>query len=256
MSDHDRYRRKVCVVCLRKATRDKPLSPRDIELIKKFAREEFNIADPNYLSGLCSSCSISLFKKEKLSDTVVKVEPFTPARGTQLRSTTCDCVICQVGKTGLFAAKKLKKKAGRPSATANKTHSPSPFSSVPFGTSPSSPASRPMSLASLSLSSPSTITICKVCFSEIYQGCRHTCISTRKSRKRKIDNLSRLISSPETSEKLVERFARRGKTFLEYLLRTPRKLEKKHEPQRQKNKRLMPLFTCCHGIKESSCAEG
>ena len=200
MADHEKYRRKVCVVCLRKATRNRPLSARDIDLIKRFACEEYDVADPDYPSGLCAGCSMTLYKKEKLEDTVVKVEPFIPDRGFQLRSTVCDCVICRVGKAGLDA-KKLKKKAGRPRMSTSTTPSPSPFSTAPFGYS-FSISPRPMSL-----STPSTITICKVCCAEIYQGCRHTCLSSRSSRKRKIHNLSDLLLSPETSKKLAERVA-------------------------------------------------
>ena len=196
MSDHDKYRSKVCVVCLRKAKRDRPLSMKDVELIKRFARENYDTSDPDFPSGLCTGCYLSLYKKEKVESTVLNVEPFTPDRTIQLRSTVCDCVICRVAKVKTFMAKKLKKKAGRPSNNVNA--SPSPFSSFSSAIASSSKTtSRPISV-STPLST--TITICRICCAEIYRGCRHSCISSRSSRKRKIDNLSNLLSSPETSK--------------------------------------------------------
>ena len=195
MSDHDRCRNKVCVVCLQKSKTERSLSDRDIGLIQRFARENYDVSNPDFPSALCGGCRLSLFKKDKDDTIVINVAPFTPDRAIQLRSTVCECVICQVAKENLFMAKKKKKKSGRPSKT------------VPLPASPS------VSLESFSrrhhLSTPSctTITICKTCCAEIYQGCRHVCTSSRSSRKRKIENLSNLISSPETQKDLAERVA-------------------------------------------------
>ena len=59
MSDHDKYRSKVCVVCLQKTARDRPLSARDIELILRFARENYDVFDSDYPSGLCGGCTLT-----------------------------------------------------------------------------------------------------------------------------------------------------------------------------------------------------
>ena len=203
MSDHDKYRSKVCVVCLQKTARDRPLSARDIELILRFARENYDIFDSDYPSGLCGGCTLKLYKKEKEPNTILNVAPFIPDRGIQLRSTVCECQICLVAKANLFTAKKMKKKAGRPNKNNTSSLPPSlPLSStIPSSSSVRLPFSTP---------SPSTITICRVCCAEIYQGCRHVCLSNRSSRKRKIDNLATLISSPETSKKLAERIVPKG----------------------------------------------
>ena len=110
MSDHDKYRSKVCVVCLQKTARDRPLSARDIELILRFARENYDVFDSDYPSGLCGGCTLKLYKKEKEPNTVLNVAPFVPDRTIQLRSTVCECHICLVAKASLFTAKALKKR--------------------------------------------------------------------------------------------------------------------------------------------------
>ena len=48
MPDHDTCRSKVCVICVRKATRDRKITPNDISLIKKYARDNYNINDPDF----------------------------------------------------------------------------------------------------------------------------------------------------------------------------------------------------------------
>ena len=205
MSDHNGCRSKVCVVCIRKATRNRSLSTKDIELVKRFARNHYDISDPDYPSGLCNGCYLLLRKKEKDDSVSLNVEAFTPDRQLQLRSSVCDCVVCQVAKSGLFMAKRLKKKAGRPSkevaASATSTSS-SAILSI-------SPSKRPP--PSLTTPLATSIRICRICFTELYQGCRHKC-SGKTSRKRKIENLDNLVSSPKTSSMLAERVARRDTT--------------------------------------------
>ena len=98
MTEHDKQRSKVCVICLQKSKSDRPLSARDIELIRRFARENYNILDSDYPSGLCGGCRLTLFKKEKDPTKVLNVVIFTPDRGTQLRSSVCECKICEVAK--------------------------------------------------------------------------------------------------------------------------------------------------------------
>ena len=107
--------------------------------------------------------------------------------------------ICRVAKAKTFVAKSIKKKIGRPKMNENSAVSLPIISAFSSATSS---VSRP-----IPLSTPTTITICRVCCVEIYRGCRHTCITSRSSRKRKIDNISNLLSSPDTSKKLSERVA-------------------------------------------------
>ena len=168
--DHDRCREKVCVVCVRKATRG--LSERDIELIKAHARPEYEATDPLFPSGLCNGCYMLLRKKEKNPEVSLSVTPFVPDCTMKLRSMeNCPCSICSVAKaTCLFnQTRNMKKKRGRP-------------------------------MLSSSTSTPkSVIKICTLCLTEVYQGCRHQC-SQQRHREKKLDNLQKLAGSPKSLE--------------------------------------------------------
>lgn len=157
-------------------------------MIKRFGRDSFDVNDPDFPSSLCGGCSMSLYQKDKDNSKIIKVATFIPDRTTKLRSKICDCLICEVAKAKMSMARKMKKKSGRPK-------NPTPFPISPASSRP--PVTSP----------PSTITICRVCCAEIYKGCRHICLSSRSSRKRKVDNLVNLISSPETTKKLADKIA-------------------------------------------------
>ena len=58
MSDHNDCRKKVCVVCIRKATKDRKLSDVLIKAIKDYVNPNYDVNDPDYPCGLCTSCYI------------------------------------------------------------------------------------------------------------------------------------------------------------------------------------------------------
>ena len=59
MPNHDIYRQKVCVICIKKATRVKKLCDTDVKLIRKFVNNTYNKNDPDYPCGLCTNCYVS-----------------------------------------------------------------------------------------------------------------------------------------------------------------------------------------------------
>ena len=149
-------------------------------MIKKYARDNYNINDPDFPCGLCNGCYLDLHKKNKDPSIVVKVVTFTPHRTLQLRSSVCDCVICKFAKAGINSCRKFKKKVGRPKQIDETNED-------------------------ASISTPNTIIIvCKTCFTELYPGCRHKCTKQRY-RKKKVENPEKLIASPTTSNKLAKR---------------------------------------------------
>ncbi len=170
--NHDECRRRVCIVCIGKASGTREITQRKIELVKLYCRDDFSIDDPDYPCGLCNSCHSRLYKKERDSTTVIQVEPFTPDRSHMLRSIiSCDCRICSVAKVSGALFKKLQKKRGRPKETQPQP----PFKSV---------------------------TVCAECLTELYQGCNHVC-----NRSTKLENIEKHLASPTktTSTRLLKR---------------------------------------------------
>ena len=174
MYDHDSCRRKVCIICLRKATRDKDLSETDIKSIRAYVNPSYNVSDPDYPCGLCNGCYLYLNKKGNGADIVLPIKEFIPDLTPQLRSSlSCNCSICMVARSDFNLSKKLKKKKGRPKQNQEK-------------------------------STLNILKLCSTCFTEIYQRCRHQC-SKNRYRHKKLNNLEELIGSPTTSERLASR---------------------------------------------------
>ena len=156
--DHDKCREKVCVVCIRKASRN--LSEKDIELVKIYVCGEYEVTDPDFPCGLCNGRYLLLRKKSLSSETVLPITQFKPDRSRLLRSSDkCHCTICDVAKSNINKPKKLKKKKGRPKKDESKMEKKS-----------------------------NSIKVCKVCFTEIYQGCRHQC-SQYRYREKKLNHI-------------------------------------------------------------------
>ena len=173
--NHDECREKVCIVCIGKASYSHKITPKLVDLLKLYARDDFSIDDSAFPSGICNTCHLAIHKKAREPEsTVLAVEPFQPNREPHLRSkVVCDCRICEVAKISGAAAKKMKKKRGRPSTTP--------------------PA-------------PSPTTMCAVCFTHLYVGCAHDC-----SKKTKLANIEKMLESPTktTSRKLLDREKRK-----------------------------------------------
>ena len=113
---------------------------------------------------------------------MLNVEPFIPNRDRLLRSKDiCDCYICQVAKAFGLAAKKMKKKKGRPSKSGSL-------------------------IAGSSATLNKSATMCTECLTELYQGCNHQCSKTTK-----IQNIEKFLESPtkSTSKRLINREKRK-----------------------------------------------
>ena len=109
MSDHKSNREKVCIVCIGKASSSRLLSEKNIELIRNFVRENYEVDDPDYPCGICNSCNFNVYEKARNPDALLSVAPFTPNRTHQLNSSSCKCQICSVAIAG-FNDQQSKKK--------------------------------------------------------------------------------------------------------------------------------------------------
>ena len=162
---HEKYRRKVCVVCYSKATRE--LSANEIETVKTHIIDGFEISNSDFPCGVCVHCHITLSQKRKnahfkLPDYNIDYEPNRP---TQLRSLKiCTCRICEIATANGLQCKKAKGKRGRPSMnTATSTAQP--------------------------------FKVCSRCFARIYRGSNHSSGSCIHSRRGKLENISKMINS-------------------------------------------------------------
>ena len=63
MFDHNECRKKVCVICTKKATRTRPLSLTDITSLKTYVDAEFNRDDTDYSCEICNGSYLLLNKK-------------------------------------------------------------------------------------------------------------------------------------------------------------------------------------------------
>ena len=172
---HERCRGMVCVVCYEKASR-RTLSATDIDTVKKYVIDGYDIKNPDFPCGICTGCNIALSKKRKDSNFPLpnQVSDYNPQRRIGLRSsTTCSCKICYIGK--LYGIEYLKhtrqhrKKRGRPSTKT-----------------------------------PTTFKVCSNCFSKLYSGCSHAVEQCRYSRRIKVDNIIGL-TSPSTLLRVASR---------------------------------------------------
>ena len=117
MSDHEQSRRKVCVICSRKATVKLPLSEKDVTLIKELVDNEFTCDDPDYLCGLCNGCYLVLNKKRSRHDVELSIIQVykSVSRSRFLRSVDpCyNCSICEIAHSNVNQIVSPKKKQGR-----------------------------------------------------------------------------------------------------------------------------------------------
>ena len=60
---HEKLRKRVCIVCYRKASRN--LSAKEIFIVQEHLIEHFDIDNPDFPSGVCGGCHMLLLKKGK-----------------------------------------------------------------------------------------------------------------------------------------------------------------------------------------------
>ena len=127
---------------------------------------------------------------------------YDPERPKNLRSLeACTCRICHVSKAKLQEAKRMKKQRGRPLAQ------PLEDKGIIFK-------------------------VCGNCFAKMYCGCTHS-QELCKSRRKKVENIGSLISSPVSTERLASRISVPG-TSLSTLGSRPRKVPAKKTEKRSK----------------------
>ena len=169
-TEHEKCRSLVCVAYYQKASRS--LWEFEIKIVQYYLIDGYSSSHPDFLNGICTSCSISLSKKRKDPTIALPiVENYDPERKTGLRSlNACSCKICSVAKlNGLnvpLASRKNYKKRGRPTTKTTPEH----------------------------------VKICANCFTKIYRGCSHSVTQCQNSRRIKVSNLME-ISSPITLQR-------------------------------------------------------
>ena len=138
MSDdgHEQSRKKVCIICSRKATRKFPLSETDVKSIKELVDDSFKRDDPDYPCGLCNGCNKEC-NGHNVELPINQVYKSGGGGGASrfLRSvgSSCSCSICEIGYSDANAIVSSKKKRGRPRTTNLTTpEQPEPLKYVRF----------------------------------------------------------------------------------------------------------------------------
>ena len=171
--DHDECRRKVCVVCSKKAKRN--LTKTEINFVKAHVDAEFSKERPDYPCGICVTCQIAVNKKIKNQEVKVTVNQLYKSRPPRLllrsQGLNCQCCICEIAKSNGIVIANSKKKRGRPKSKEQPVET--------------------------------TIKVCSLCLQSVYPGCRHKC-SNRNYRRKKVHNMEELLT-PTTSERLASR---------------------------------------------------
>ena len=169
---HERNRRKVCVICYRKSSRN--LSPREIAFLSENVIANYSVENCGWTSGICNGCHLLLMKaRNGEAVSLPLADDYDPRRSMNTRSSkTCDCRICAMAKLSNQDAAKLKRKPGRP-ACAEKTEI-------------------------------SHFKICGNCFAQIYRGSRYS-LQMCASRREKVCNVEKLLNSPQTKQRVASR---------------------------------------------------
>ena len=170
--DHEQCRKKVCVVCSKKASRT--LSKTQINAVQVHVDAQFNDETLDYPTRICTNCHIALNKKNNGQDVKLTInQKYKPFHFLRSSSVNCKCPICDIAKaSGVnFRFANSKKKPGRPKTIQN-----------------------PVKTA---------LKVCSLCFHEIYRGSQHHCSST-SYRRNKVYNLEELMT-PTTSERVASR---------------------------------------------------
>ena len=100
LDDHDRCRKRVCVLCFKKGNR--PISESELNFIQSNIIERYDVTNLNFPCVLCDACHI-LISKTSSNEVNVKlpeVESYDPLRPKILRdSEKCDCRICNIAES-------------------------------------------------------------------------------------------------------------------------------------------------------------
>lgn len=169
--DHSEARKKVCIICYRKASRG--LSANDVVSIQNLVIQNYTPENPDLPCGICGPCHAILVEHRNgnMRRSLAVSDDYNAGARILTRSQpVCSCRICQVAKANGLEAKGLKKKRGRPSSAT----------CVP----------------------EKKFKLCNNCFSKLYRGCNHS-ESQCKSKKQKLNNISQNVLSDSKTKQQV-----------------------------------------------------
>lgn len=113
---HDDCRKTVCFLCMRKCERE--LTDFLIGKIKKLVKSDIDFNDPRVPRALCSNCSLLLRRKDSGDQNVTLPALFSfssiVVKPQTRSSSSCECLICKIGKLKLNAAHPLQKPGPSP----------------------------------------------------------------------------------------------------------------------------------------------
>ena len=162
---HEDNRKLVCAPCGKKIslTQVRPVSEKDINLIRKYINNDFDIKNPVYPSGICNTCRIYLSKALKTGNTsklptMLNYEDIVLPRPTRSNDPdfACKCNIC------LTATSKAKNKR----MTGKIDKDSGLFGSADLEKLPDKEPQK---------KKKTSLTICNSCKQEIGKGINHTC---------------------------------------------------------------------------------
>jgi hypothetical protein len=173
--NHEECRKTVCFLCMRKG--DREINDFIIGRIHKLVKSDINFADERVPRALCNSCRTLLQKRDAgdLKVTLPAVYNFSTIVVKPLirTSSSCDCLICQIGK--------LRPYEKHPLAPSDQTKNLHQGNSSQPGPSPNPPSSEKR---------------CTQCLSVIARGFRHSCtIGTRHQNLQALSSQIQLVLS-------------------------------------------------------------
>ena len=184
--DHDSNRARVCAPCGKKisVSQLRTINEKECALIMKFVNPLFDVHNPIYPSGLCSTCRVYLSKANmdnlgKLP-TMLNYEQLVLPKTTRSNNNICNCNIC------LTARSKAKNKRIFGDIITQETGL---FGSSHIDKLPSK----------MDKENRKTVTICEVCKQETGRGISHTCSVANSS----TNVVSHVLTLPNTQQEQV-----------------------------------------------------
>lgn len=126
--DHQENRLKVCAPCGSKINfgKQKPerfrINSKHEDLIRTHINGDFKSSDPKFPLGICGSCRLTLFEREKGNPTrplqiMPNYEEINLPKETRLKGDICNCYICLTGQHKGYL--KIQKGRGHVRNTSN-----------------------------------------------------------------------------------------------------------------------------------------
>ena len=107
--DHNMCCKKVCVLCYEKGNRS--ISDKEIDYVRSFVIECYDVENQNFPSSLCEPCHFIIqHAREGKPVKLPSVESYDPLRPILLRGLSCTCKICEVAKRNIFPRHERRRK--------------------------------------------------------------------------------------------------------------------------------------------------